>query len=171
MTPHIVVTSDGAEFVVKGDRVEFVTPDQVSKVGVHPLDAAKMPSDAKLPANFVMVHDPSGKRLRRCDFYVLPLQQSTGIPATKVSKETQSIAKNFYGSDTPLRIGRVDLPTGTWHRVAQVAFIRYRRQGNRRGNFEHPYEIPVWLYDNAMPAWRIALPNGCVVDARGFVWP
>ena len=170
-TPHIAITDDGAEFVVKGDRVSFVTPSQVALVGSHPLDPVKMPSDAVLPNDFVMLHDPSGKYLRRCDFYVLPVRKGASVSVQKVSRATRDVALNFYGSETPLRVGVVDLPKGSWHRVAQIAFIRYRRQGNRRGNFEHPYELPVVLYDNPHPAWRFPLPNGCVVDAHGFVWP
>lgn len=159
------------DLFVRGDRVSFVSTEQAERVGIHPLDDAKMPSDIVLPKDYVIVNDPSGRYLRKCDYYVLPWSNIAPNGARLTTNVARMVA-DYFGEDANPQHGGVDIPDGKWHRVAQIAFIRYRREGDLRGNYEHPYNPAVWLYDTNKPlAWRIALPTGCVVDARGFVWP
>lgn len=163
---------DVGHLLVRGDRVSFVSTEQVRRVGRHKLDAVNMPSDVELPDDYVLVHDTTGKLLNRCDLYVVRWHKGSSNLGHNVSQELIRSAHDYYGFETPVTFGRVDIPKGKWHRLAKVAFIRYRRVGDSPGMFEHEYDVPVMLYDMTRPlAWRLPLPEGCVVDARGFVRP
>lgn len=158
------------DLLVRGDRISFVSAEQAKRTGIHPLDDTKMPSDIVLPNDFVLIEDPTGKYLRKCDFYVL--RWVDGTLKSGVDTKVARVAADYFGASTRLKQGTVDIPDGKWHRASQIAFIRYRRAGDLSGNYEHPYNPNVWLYDTDKPiGWRIALPTGCVVDGRGFVWP
>jgi hypothetical protein len=172
---HAEVCNDKAcairDLIVKGDRVSFVSVEQSQRTGIHPLDDEKMPSDITIPKDYVLVQDPTGRYLNKCHFYILPWHNNVPDSA-KLTRNVANLAQEYFGDGVKLQHGSVDIPEGRWHRVAEVAFIRYRRAGNFKGNYEHPYNPPVWLYDTDRPlGWRIVLPTGCVVDARGFVWP
>jgi hypothetical protein len=161
---------DIANLLVRGDQIEFVSTEQVRAVGRHPLDPDAMPSDIVLPKGFVLVHDTTGRLLDRCHFYVVKWSRTGTKGVSNLSKNELEAAKAYYNG-ARLTGGSVDIPEGPWHRDAKVAFIRYRRHGHPK-KFEHPYEPAVFLYGTDKPtAWKIVLPQGCVVDARGFVWP
>lgn len=165
-------TCQTGTLLVRGDRISFVSVEQVKKVGRHKLDAEKMPSDIELPGDYVLVHDTAGSLLSRCELFIVRWHKAgTNLVPSKESRAVTD-AREYFGRDVPLQLGEVDIPEGAWQRVAKVAFIRYRRVGNSGGMYEHEYDTPVFLYDTTKPlAWKLALPNGCIVDARGFVHP
>jgi hypothetical protein len=146
-----------ATLVMRGDEVSFVRADDKEIV--------------KLPKEWQLVHDSSGKYLRNCDIFVLSPSKSD-TPLSKTDKGVLNSAKEHYGKSTRLHAGSVDIPEGPWHRLAKVTHIRYKRLGAKRGRYQHSYKFPVWLYYCEDPlAWKIALPDGCVVNHRGFVFP
>lgn len=157
--------------LVRGDRIEFVSTEQVKKVGRHPLDENAMPSDLRLPKEFVLVHDTAGNTFDRCHMYFVR-SRNTRKSVANLSENDLKVVHDYYGSNVTPRIAEVEVPKGPWHRVAKIAFIRYRREGDLEGNYEHPFEPNVFLYATKRPlAWQLKLPNGCIVDERGFVKP
>lgn len=160
------------EILVRGDRVSFVSTEQVRRVGRHKLDADKMPSDVVLPNDFVLVQDPTGELLSPCDVYVVRWHRQQTQKGHTNNSALRKHARDYFGSRTPLQVGFVDIPESPWQRVATVQFIRYRRAGELQGMYEHEYEPRVSLFDSQKPlAWRLPLPEGCVINAHGFVKP
>lgn len=159
-----------AHLLVRGDYVEFVSAEQVRHFGSHPLDDRAMPSDVVLPQGYVLVHDATGTLLTPCDLYVVKWHRSGAKYAHNIAAADRRAAESYFGDDD-LRVGKVDLPDGPWESVGKVKFIRYRRYGFAN-HFEHEYTRGVDLYQSQRPlAWRLQLPEGCVVDGRGFVVP
>lgn len=157
--------------LLRGDRVSFVSVEQEKRTGAHPLDDKRMPSDLVVPPGFVLASDPSGEIFDRCNFYVVRFRKGQKL-VSHGGTEATTFAREYYGEGARLVYGAVDIPKGRWHRVAKVKYIRYRRMGKYAGSYEHTYEIPVDLEYSSQPlAFRIPLPEGCVVDERGFVWP
>jgi hypothetical protein len=129
------------------------------------------------PKEFVVVHDVSGKQRRSCDFYIcrqtsLPSGNSAGRHA---AQEAVVAAKKWFGADEPTRGRGVELPDPPWQRGPQIDEIWYRRHAveGLSGRYEHPYKpsVPLYVSSQARDGWRIALPDGCIVDHRGFVYP
>lgn len=163
----------GTDLLVRGDKISFVSSEQVERTGVHSLDDSKMPSDIVLPDDYVLVQDPTGRHLSKCDFYVVRWQ-NVAPNSGKLSGKVKEIALDYFGDGAKIKRGSVELPEidCQWNSVAEIAFIRYRRAGELEGLYEHPYNPRVHLYETDAPlAWRLPLPTGCVVDERGFVWP
>lgn len=157
--------------LIRGDRIEFVSAEQVKLVGSHPLDEKKMPSDIVLPPQYVLVHDTAGNTFDRCHMHFVR-SRNTRRSVSNLSETDHKVIEDYYGSNVTPRIAEVEVPKGPWQRVAKIAFIRYRREGDLEGNYEHPFEPNVFLYTTKNPlAWQLKLPNGCVVDERGFVRP
>lgn len=161
-----------ADLLVRGTHIEFVSVEQVRAVGRHKLDYYKMPSDIRVPAEFVLVQDTTGSVLRRCDFYVVRARSSASRVLAVNHEQVLRDAREYFGNDTRMSSAKVDIPKGPWHRLGKVQFIRYRRWGNAKGFYEHEYEPSVDLFGTRSPsALRLALPDGCVVDSRGFGKP
>lgn len=157
-------------FLVRGDHVSFVSVEQVRRVGEHKLDPHRMPSDIRLPRGYVVVNDPTGRLLSKCDVYVLPWRRKRSFSRQQVHARDLAAAREYFGTDD-LRNGEIVIPEKKWTRVARVAFIRYRRYGFTKP-FEHRYDPPVDLFQHARPlGWRLPLPEGCLIDSRGFVRP
>lgn len=168
-----------SHLLVRGDVISFVSVEQTKLKG--PLsdeekrNERKLPSDIKIPRNYVLVHDTTGTILDRCDMYVVRWRKTSVRNAsnmrTDMNEEALRNAQQYFGADD-LRFGSVDIPKGPWHRVARIKHIRYRRVGVHSASYDHEYEVPVdLLYCKKPLAWRLPLPNGCIVDERGFVWP
>lgn len=170
------------QLLVRGDKVSFVSVEQAKKVGCSTglcpmaLSDAKMPADVKIPKPYVLVHDVLGELLDRCELYVVRWRGG----ARRMSNshpEAQQVAEDYYGATTQVSVGSVEIPRGSWTRVAKVRFIRYTRASSpdvrRPRDYEHEYDPPVWLSVCRSPtlAWKISLPSGCIVDSRGFVRP
>jgi len=128
------------------------------------------------PKEFVVVNDNSGKQRRSCDFYIckqLPLHNSdTGSQHATASVVTA--AQKWFGEALPPRGREVELPNPPWQRGPQIDAIWYRRHAveGLSGRYEHKYRPSVPIFVSSKPlGWRIALPDGCIVDERGFVAP
>jgi hypothetical protein len=160
------------QLLVRADKVSFVSTEQVRRVGYHALDPDAMPSDIELPGNYVLVHDTAGELLNRCDFYIVRWYSDSGhFDHNRSSQKAVRDAKAYFGSGASIRVGSVDIPDGPWKRETKVKCIRYRRHGYDK-LFEHTYEVPVHLFTTDKPlAWRVSLPDSCIVDERGFVRP
>lgn len=160
-----------SHLLVRGDHISFVSSEQARKVGVHPLDDTKMPSDIALPADFVVVHDTSATLFDPCHMHIVKWRRGRKGLSTVHNKDVQ-VARKYFGRNSQLKVGDVEVPQGPWKRVAKISFIRYRREGYAKGNYEHEFKPPVYLYSTTNPlAWKLRLPNGCIVDERGFVRP
>ena len=182
---------DTGHLMVRGDQVSFLSVQrwkqlaregykrEVSKGDV--IWTPEMPeSDVKLPANFVLVHDTTGSLLSKCDLYVLKWRGQKGTKSASnstyaINEQLLEDAREYFVSEDGRELrpghGSVEIPDGSWKKVARVQFVRYRRPGFVKP-FEHDYDPPVDVYDCLSPlAWRLPLPTGCVVDSRGFVWP
>lgn len=170
--------------LVRGDRVSFVSVEQVKKSGAKRTvkdgrvywDPEPPKSDVKLETNYVVVHDPSGRLLSSCDLYIVKwhrLHMRASTDAEELSPEAVAAAKKYYGRNVAIRVGSVEIPEGPWSRIpGKMAMIRYRRYGVDADDYEHVWEPSVSVFDCAHPiAWRLPLPEGCVVDERGFVRP
>jgi hypothetical protein len=159
--------------LVRGTHIEFVSVEQVRRVGRHKLDYYAMPSDVVIPAEFVLVQDTSGELLRRCDFYIVRAKKGGGMVASPQSRIVLHDAQEYFGNGSRMPSGNVDIPNGPWHRLGKVQFIRYRRWGHAKAFYEHEYSPTVVLEQTARGAhaWRLPLPGGCQVDSRGFGWP
>lgn len=177
--------------MVRGDQISFLSVQrwkQLQKKGYKRevqngdvIWTPEMPkSDIELPSGFVLVHDTTGELLSKCDLYVLKWRGKKSTNAGKsdadlINEKLLRDAEEYFVSESgkELRpgLGVVEIPDGSWTKVASVQFIRYRRPGFVKP-FEHDYDPAVDVYDCLSPlAWRLPLPTGCVVDSRGFVWP
>jgi hypothetical protein len=97
-------------------------------------------------------------------------------PQSQTSDPPLIAAKKWFGEDAEVQGWRVDVPDSGWQRVAQIDAIWYRRDANDelRGPYEHRYDPPVELYRSGRgrnARYRIALPDRCVLDERGYVFP
>jgi hypothetical protein len=162
-----------AHFLVRGESVSFVSMEQIQRVGEHKLDPVSMPSDPDLimPSTHVLVNDAAGRLLNKCDIYVVKWRNSRQRGRAEIDPTDLAVAEDYFGTGVPPRVGFIDIPRGPWKRVARVRFIRYSRHGANKP-YEHRYDPPVYLLYCARPlAWSVPLPDGCVIDSRGFVRP
>jgi hypothetical protein len=149
---------NGTPIVIRGDEVSFLE--------------AGTGKETVLPDDFLVVQDVSGKILRTCDLYFLRNQGVSHKHVPLTAEASESVEK-WYGDGVSIDKYRVDLPNGDWQRVAKIDGIRYRREGDLAGPYEHPYDPPVVLFRStgAAPAWRVVHPDGCIIDERGIVHP
>ena len=187
-TPRVAYACDAdqcAHLRVNGDRVSFVSQEQLRKYGWTPLVEGisnqarekQLPADIKsVPKNFVLVHDANGTILSPCELYILRWQGG-GAPTAWQSDADRREAVAYFGRGEAIEAGRVTLPgRGSFRRICRVSVIRYTRAGERAGDYEHPYDFqypkPVTLSICRQPlAFRLSLPDGCLIDDRGFVRP
>lgn len=169
-----------AHVLVRGTHIEFLSVEQVRRSGatraVQEGDVIwsprTPPADIRFPRGFVLVHDTTGRLLEKCDLYVVKWRPGG---AKNAPSDVLADAREYFvdqsGRALPIRYGSVEIPAGSWSKIARVKYIRYRRAG-RIKPMEHEYQVPVDLrYCRRPLAWRLPLPDGCVVDDRGFVWP
>jgi hypothetical protein len=170
-------------FLVRGDHVSLISTEQARRMGEKRIAVAdgesawrdrngrQIVADIPLPPSYVLVHDAAGRLLDKCDIYVLRWSGSRRQMESDMHRSDLRVAENYFGPQASIRGGFVDIPRGKWAPVTQVRFIRYRRFGFRNA-FEHRYDPPVNLLSTTRPlAWRLPLPEGCVIDSRGFVRP
>lgn len=163
--------------LVRGDQIEFISVEQARRVGCSPtscptaLSESRMPSDIVLPPEFVLVHDTSGEVFDRCELHVVRWRSSRGARLQNLSGRALDDAVEYFGGSQNFRMGSVELPKGPWRKVCDVQLVRYRRPGFKKG-FEHLWDPPVVLSACERPlAWKLSLPDRCVIDERGFVRP
>jgi len=169
--------------LVRGDKVSFLSVEryqEFQKSGGSRREEdgrviwePEMPaSDVVLPGGYVVVHDTTGNLLSKCDLYIVKWYSLQGVSVSDLPHRELSAARKYYGAKTPIKVGSVDVPDGSWSEVGDVQFIRYFRAGHAQDTYEHMFDPPVKVYDCDSPlAWRLPLPEGCIVDDRGFVWP
>jgi len=124
-----------------------------------------------LPPGWSQVHDPTGHKIPACTILVLQYTypDDGGPPLTQ--SELREAEIYFGTAYIPTRVG-VDIPSEPWIMVGHVRAISYARRGRHRGNKRHAFKVPVPLHAQpSRSAFRISLPQGCVLDARGYVWP
>jgi len=181
--------SQCTELLVRGDKVSFVSLEQAEEVGCYSpscdlhRDDEAMPSDIDtIPKDFVLVHDTEAAILPKCELYVLRWRGTR----RDASGALPSAVTEYFGKERP-RSGGVEIPDGPWKKVCKVRFIRYTRYGvavdpedktkivMRSGGkipFEHGYDPPVDLHVCKRPlAWKLSLPDSCVITAHGFISP
>ena len=169
--------------LVRGDRVSFVSLERArdvgeKKVAVEPGMAAWrdrngnfIPADITMPGGYVLVNDATSRVLDKCDIYVVKWRNSGNRNPQEIDPTDLSAAEEYFRTGAQIRSGFVEHPKGPWYRTARIRYIRYERHGSDRP-FEHRYDVPVELrYCKRPLAWRLPLPEGCIIDSRGFVRP
>lgn len=120
-----------------------------------------------LPPKHGIIHDPSGQALPRCDVYFGPFQKGR-TPIDLPTKEARAYFGRFYDA----RAAVVDVPPGPWKPVGDVTQIFYVRPGVHQGRYYHLFREGNLLRLSRCRAFhRLDLPEGCVVNDRGFVKP
>jgi hypothetical protein len=166
---------------VNGDRVSLVSVEQVRRYGWTPLQEGisntererQLPADLKLPRTHVFVHDANGTVFTKCEIFIVRWYPGASGPASQRDIRT---ARAYFGEGKRIRRGHVEVPERGWMHRSQIAVIRYHRDAGPTeahvGDFEHRYEPPVRLYACRRPlAWKISLPQGCIITAHGFERP
>lgn len=153
-------------------------------------------SKVRIPKNFGVVRDPIGKHLNRCDVYLCAYKISSK-PLGTIPQGIAKVVAAYWSADTELVRVTVEIPKGPWHRLGVVETIHYVRYDadhkedvpedkKRSGPFWHDFdgsEGP-WIYtfsdrdptvvlyeSRCMHAFKLDLPDGCIINDRGFVWP
>jgi len=128
----------------------------------------------ELPDSWGLVHDVSGSILHRCDLFIAPYSIVDNRVSIKDSN-VKKAAKAYFGvKESELLTGTVEIPTGPWQYINNVSVVYYGKKGSKRkkGLYHHDFEFPVPLYKQKDgKAYRLALPDACIVNHRGFVWP
>ena len=124
-----------------------------------------------IPEYWGLVHDVDGKLLGRCELVICPYELVSenieGLPQNVVKA-----AVSYYGGGKRLVKGSVEIPNGPWQFIGDAVFIYYARYGKKRGLYQHPFEEPVPVFQQKYgECFKLKLPNKCIIDSRGFVWP
>lgn len=124
------------------------------------------------PDSWGLVHDPEGSCFPRCQIYVCPYSLLSPL-GDGLDPKRGRIASAYWGRKASLYEGLVEIPPGPWQRLsALVTTIYYDRQGNLAYRYKHDFKHPVPIYEcQTTGSGKLALPDDCVVDAHGFVWP
>ena len=117
----------------------------------------------ELPITHGMIHSPDTSK--KCHVYFGPYQKTR-----EAVSELPRIANAYFGSDYKGRVAYLDIPNGKWRPVGEVDVIFYDRPGEHRDYYRHKFAKPIPLSVNGR-FHRLSLPNGCVVNDRGFVTP
>ena len=143
----------------------------------------------RVPKKFGVVHDPTGITLNKCDIYLTKYTVSTK-PVGAIPKGMAKFVDAYLGRGTPRVRVAVEIPKGPWHRLGVVKTVHYVRRNQddteRDGLFYHHFDgsegpwsytftdkdpTTVLLESRCMHAFKLELPDGCIVNDRGFVWP
>ncbi len=145
--------------LLRGNRVVLIADDDESQYTI--------------PESYWLVWDSTGKRMRRCDVFILRCSR-IGAKGVEFDPRDVSEAEDYWGSRDQWAPYRFTLPRGPWKKVGRIARIGYRR--GRTGNWMHPgpdlppLDKPVTLYEGP-DGWRLRMPGDCVLDDRGFIYP
>ncbi len=149
----------------------------------------------RVPKHFGVIRDPIGNHLNRCDVYVCAYEIS-GKPIGTIPKRMADFIGSYWSPETKLVRITVDMPRGPWHRVGVVRTIHYVRfnkddpdqdeDSKRAGPFWHDFDgsegpwhytftdrdPTVVLYESGTQhCLKLDLPDGCIINERGLVWP
>lgn len=152
--------------IIKGSNVQFEMKRPEGAPSAT--DAPKKISGklVKLPTNYGIIHDPEGEHFDKCECFFGPHKSTTR------TVEMTPKAKAYMGPSYPATFAVVDVPQGPWNSVGEVAQIFYKRPGRYQGRYFHPFKTGYGpsLFKSGR-YYRLALPGGCIVDDRGFVFP
>lgn len=128
--------------------------------------------EIQLPSAFGMVHDPDGIVMDRCTVLVL-LYTHVAHGELPITHAERKAAEKYFGNDYEAVRVLVDFPTPLWILAGNVRAIEYARKGQRRGRRRHLFkgEATRLFAHRTLRAFKLVLPDGCVLDARGFVDP
>jgi hypothetical protein len=152
---------------VKATHVAFETPG----------DRDGRPS-IRLPKAYGMLHDEDGAQWDRCSVLIGPWK-STRERLPDLDRK----ARRYFGPGWEATAAVVDLPPralGAWEFVSEVKRIYYVRRGNIMGGklFQHPFKKRWYQFGDKRALLysrgsfrRLELPDGCVINYRGFVSP
>jgi hypothetical protein len=139
----------------------------------------------ELPDDWGLIHDPSGIGVDRCELFIAPFIMGRRMNNSHLSKVGDD-ARSYYGYDQELHGVTVEIPEGPWERVGDIAVINYDRHGELKGPYYHDTDVPKRrserailmrqrtpkpLFGRRVKAFRISLPDGCRINAHGFIWP
>jgi hypothetical protein len=129
----------------------------------------------KLPPTHGIIHDPEGTSLPRCLVFFGPYKTTQ----TRVSLDRT--ARKYFGSSYPAVAASVDIDVhGNWVPLSgPVVQIWYLRRGHvgvkgpHQGRFFHPFKSvsPPLTLSRCGRYYCLELPDGCIVNDRGFVFP
>jgi hypothetical protein len=160
--------------MVKGTRVAFDLADG-AEIDVRP--------------GLGMMHDPDGKAWPRCSLLIGPFTKGRAMSSPP---SAWGAARQYYGRQYAVRQGEVNLPPRAlsgWERLGPVTQIWYTRVGSKyrrsgeRPDFRHEYNKPGLLTrmfkGKGRPPvlysrgefLRLEMQAGCMLDARGIVFP
>jgi hypothetical protein len=148
----------GAQILVRGDLVKLEFED------------GRM---LEIPDDWGILHDPLGKVLDPCDLRLAPYVRGRASVVPETDR-MRSVCDSYFGRDTQVREGTVEIPNGPWKDVGRIAHVYYARYGNLKGLYRHPFKTQapqVLLQQNARGQYRLTFPSGCIIDSHGFVWP
>lgn len=137
----------------------------------------------EFPESWGLVHDPVGECVDTCEIFVCPYSLSSRS-RVEVPQDVHRVATDYWGDGYKLKNGFVELPHGPWERVGRIVRVYYDRYGELASKYQHPFKQEVKdsavLYkqrraqrygSKSHKAYRISLPDSCVINAHGFVWP
>jgi hypothetical protein len=157
----VATDSGGNQFLVRGDLVKF------DLVGGARQD---------IPDSWGLIHDPLGAVISPCDIRIGPYK-GNGHKAVIEDPVLARIAQAYFGHGMDVHGGSVEVPDGTWEPVGRVEVVYYARYG--RGNFDGLFRHPIKMQAPAVNllklrgggGFKLAFPQGCIIDSHGFVWP
>jgi len=162
---------------IKGKEIRFEIGGVAPSPEPHPPDH-RLFTDSKivrLPPSYGIIHDPEGVNLPRCIVYFGP------YTTTNQRVPLDRTAKKYFGSNYSAVRASVDVPIhDDWTPIgAPVVQIWYRRRGNvgvtgpHQGRFFHPFkktDPPLTLL-RCRRYYAIQMPDHCIMNDRGFVFP
>lgn len=158
---------DETPLLVRGDVVSVVLDDGRT---------------VEFPETWGLAHDPSGNCIDKCEVLVTPYT-ITNKSSVRLPQDIYDAALDYWGEGYEMKSGIVELPRGPWDRVGRIVRVYYDRYGELASPYQHPFKDiaeTVVLYRQRRPqrygrsshkSYRISLPDGCVINAHGFVWP
>lgn len=141
------------------------------------------------PSRAGMLYDETGIDWPKCSLLIAPFRGWTHEPE---STKTFKSARYYFGRDTEIGAGTLTIPAralSSWTRVGDVREIFYLRAGTKApGRFQHRFHKPrglwrlIFLFNRraantpvvlykSRGAYRLELPDGCMIDDRGIARP
>lgn len=140
------------------------------------------------PVRHGMLYDHTGDDWPRCSLLITKFRGWTHEP----DKRESSSARDYFGRSAEIGAGTIDLPDASlakWQRIGNAAEIFYDRAGTKApGYYRHRFHKPRGLWKvifffkgraakdpvvlfKTKGAYRLELPDGCMIDDRGIAVP
>lgn len=139
--------------LIKGSHVQFETKDG---------------RRIKVPTRNGLIHDTEGTTYSKCKIYVGPYTK------TRELIEPPKDAKDYFGKSYAVRRGTVNVPTNGWKLIDEIRQVFYLRTSGSRyqGKYFHLFDKrQVVLLSKSGKFYCLELPDRCIVNWRGFVFP